>query len=257
MTKLARARRCSLLFPACCLIMVTTNVITRGQSPGSVRDRARIYEPFIMKAAAKHKIDARLLWTVAYLETRFQPGLISPKGARGLMQFMPATAARYRLADPHDPAQSIDAAARYLRDLQGRFGNRLDLVLAAYNAGEGAVEAYRNGKVLILKTGKVINPGRLMTGGVPPYRETRNYVASGILVFQSLSGPQLVTFARQLPKTDDQQNTQEAELDAIREDSFYTAAENQEGNQRGPVNQHMQRKQDAGQAILTTSIYPH
>jgi hypothetical protein len=159
-------------------------------------NRARAYEPLIIEAAMKHRVDPRLIWTVAYLETRFQPREVSPKGARGLMQFMPATARRYGLQDPFDPAQAIDAAARYLRDLQAMFGNRLALILAAYNAGEGTVEAFRAGRRLLLSDGKVINP-RAIESAIPPYKETASYVTSGAQLFKLLtvagyfSGPHL------------------------------------------------------------------
>gem|GEM_PF-1009370 len=151
------------------------------------RARATQHEPTIAAAAARYGVDPRLLWTIAFLETRFQPGQVSPKGARGMMQFMPDTAARYGLVNPNDPAAAIDAAARYVRDLARRFDNRFDLVLAGYNAGEGAVEAYLNGVSLRLPDGRVINPNRIRTGGVPPYAETRNYVARGIEVAQALT----------------------------------------------------------------------
>ncbi len=96
------------------------------------------------------------------------------------MQFMPATARRYGLQNPHDPKAAIDAAAHYLRDLLTKFGGRLDLALAAYNAGEGTVESFQIGKPLVLATGQIINPHGVITGGVPPYRETETYVRSAI-----------------------------------------------------------------------------
>ena len=96
------------------------------------------------------------------------------------MQFMPETAARYGLNNPHDPKAAIDAAARYFRDLLGRFDGRIDLAFAAYNAGEGAVEAFQNGRVLRLSNGKIINPAGLVTDGIPPYLETQNYVRLAI-----------------------------------------------------------------------------
>lgn len=148
--------------------------------PTSLRERAALYEPLIHRAAAEYGVDARLLWVIAFLETRFQPSLVSPVGARGLMQFMPETAERYGLINPENPAQSIEAAARYVRDLQARFGNRFDLILAGYNAGEGAVDAYLKGYALRLPDGRVINPQGLKLGGIPPYTETRNYVARGL-----------------------------------------------------------------------------
>ena len=75
-----------------------------------MRQRARLYEPYIVAAARKYGVDPRVLWTLAYLETRFRPELVSPKNARGLMQFMPGTAARFNLRNPHDAAAAIDAA---------------------------------------------------------------------------------------------------------------------------------------------------
>jgi soluble lytic murein transglycosylase-like protein len=140
--------------------------------------RARRYEPSIARAASKHGVDARLLWVIAYLETRFNPTLVSRKGARGMMQFMPDTAQRFGLTDPHDPVAAIDAAAKYIRHLGRRF-NRADLVLAAYNAGEGAVEAYLTGRSIKMGD-RIINPKGVVTGGLPPYSETRAYVARGL-----------------------------------------------------------------------------
>src|SRR5882762_3456971 len=82
--------------------------------------RAVAFHPAIRAAAARNALDPHLLWTIAYLETRFRPQLVSHKGACGLMQFIPATGRRYGLftrSDLHDPLRSIDAAARYVRDL--------------------------------------------------------------------------------------------------------------------------------------------
>jgi hypothetical protein len=159
------------------------------------RARAAQYEPLIHSAALRQGVDARWLWIIAYLETRFRPELVSPKGARGLMQFTEATAERYSLINPHDPATSIDAAARYLRDLSMRFGNRLDLVLASYNAGEGAVDAYLKGYALRLPDGRIVNPRGLKLGGIPPYAETRNYVSNGLTIARQLSVPDIPTIS--------------------------------------------------------------
>lgn len=157
----------------------------RGPIEQEVATRARPYERFIAAAAERHGLDPCLLQVVAYLETRFNPAAVSKRGARGMMQFMPTTASRYGLRDPHDPQSALDAAARYLRELSVRFGHRADLVLAAYNAGEGAVEAYLKGR-RIIAGGRIINPSGAITGGIPPYRETRNYVARGIALLQRL-----------------------------------------------------------------------
>jgi hypothetical protein len=139
-----------------------------------------------------------VLWTIAFLETRFRPELVSPMKARGLMQFMPETARRFKLSNPHDAAAAIDAAARYVKQLAAQFDGRLELVLAGYNAGEGAVESYRNGRSLRTSTGKVINPRRIKTNGIPPYRETILYVKKGLLVFDRVTSagvfsPEVIT----------------------------------------------------------------
>jgi SLT domain-containing protein len=165
------------------------------QLESSVLQRAQLYEPALLEAATKHEVNAKLLWVIAYLETRFNPRSISPKGARGMMQFMPGTAARWGLQNPHDPASAIIAAAQYLRYLQGRFGERPELLLAAYNAGEATVEAYLTGRSLRVGN-KIINPRNRRTGGIPPYQETQKYVAQGMRILggkfqaeQSLTRP--------------------------------------------------------------------
>jgi len=155
----------------------------------SLQDRARELDPLIVESATRYGIDPRILRAVCFIESRFRPDATSSKGARGLMQFMPATAARYGLQNPYDPRGAIDAAARYLRDLLRKFGGRVDLALAAYNAGEGAVESFQTGRPLVLSTGKIINPRRLITGGIPPYRETQDYVRRGTALVVTHSMP--------------------------------------------------------------------
>ncbi len=160
-----------------CLLVLSATVMPQ-QGDESVTRRARLLEPFIIDSAQRYGVDPRLLWTLCFTESRFKVEAVSLKGARGPMQFMPETAARYGLVNPHDPKAAIDAGARYLRDLLQRFGGRVDLALAAYNAGEGTVESFLTGKPLLLRTGKIINPRGVTTSGVPPYRETQNYVSS-------------------------------------------------------------------------------
>ena len=166
------------------LLLISTS--GEAQQKDATVERARRYEPLIVAAAIEHRVDPRLLWTIAWLETRFQPHLTSTAGARGLMQLMPATAARFGVKNIFDPEQSMDAATRYLRDLQEMFAGRLDLILAAYNAGEGAVEAFRSGRSLTLPSGKVINPKRIRSS-IPPYAETVAYVKNGLAVFKTLA----------------------------------------------------------------------
>jgi soluble lytic murein transglycosylase-like protein len=151
---------------------------SRSAREQSLRERAREIEPLILEASTRYRIDPRLLRAVCFTESGYKVNAISPKGALGLMQFMPETAARYGLTNPFDPKAAIDAGARYLRDLQVRFNGRIDLAVAAYNAGEGAVESFRTGKPLVMKSGKVINARGLTTGGIPPYPETQIYVRS-------------------------------------------------------------------------------
>lgn len=122
-------------------------------------DRFRFLFPYIIDAARRNGTDAQLLTTVCDIETTFQPELTSPKGARGLTQLMPATAARFGVIDAYDLRQALDGGAKYLRYLTGLFNGNLDLILAGYNSGEGNVIKYG------LR--------------IPPFSETQGYVARG------------------------------------------------------------------------------
>ena len=104
----------------------------------------------------QHGVDPYLIFCLMSQESKFTKGAVSPKGAQGLMQLMPGTAARYGVTNPYDIAQNISGGTRYLKDLLKMFNGRVDLALAGYNAGENAV----------IKYGYTI----------PPYDETRNYV---------------------------------------------------------------------------------
>ena len=117
--------------------------------------RPRI-DALIRQNGTKYGVDPYLIFCVMEQESHFNTYALSPKGARGLMQLMPGTGARFGVRRPFDPAQNIMGGTRYLKDLLRRFNNRVDLVLASYNAGEGAVVRFGH--------------------RVPPYRETRNYV---------------------------------------------------------------------------------
>ncbi len=126
----------------------------RTTNRGATR-RSAPYDPLIEEHAALHAVDAGLVRAVIQAESGFNPRARSYKGAMGLMQLMPATAANYGVINPYDPAENIRAGVAYLKNLLVRYSYNTELALAAYNAGPMAVERY---------------------GTVPPYRETRDYV---------------------------------------------------------------------------------
>jgi soluble lytic murein transglycosylase-like protein len=134
-------------------------------------ERVLSLAPALAAAAREHGIDPLLLHAIAHVESRHNPQAVSPAGARGLMQVMPATAQRFGVGAPertlHDVETNLAASAAYLRVLRTRFGGDLQLMLAAYNAGEGAVEKY----------------GRT----VPPYPETQAYVRDVLAIHRRLS----------------------------------------------------------------------
>ncbi len=151
-----------------------------GVSWQAVR-RGAVYESYMIEIAAKEGIDPRWLWVVGYLESKFVHSAESHAGALGMMQFMPMTAARFGIKNIYDPYQSISGAAKYLGFLSRRYKGDVYSVLAGYNAGEGAVDAFLAGEAKVLPSGKVINPKKLKTPhGIPDYRETMNYVAEGV-----------------------------------------------------------------------------
>lgn len=164
------------------LMSVLKNVGAQNRYDRALQERAIRLEPFIVAAANRYDVDARILRVICFMESRYHIDAVSPKGARGPMQFTADTAARYGLRDPHDPEEAIDAAARYFRDLLRKFGGRIDLALAAYNAGEGAVVSFMTGKSLRLRDGRIVNPRGVVTGGVPPYAETHKYVRSILIL---------------------------------------------------------------------------
>jgi Zn-finger nucleic acid-binding protein len=123
----------------------------RGWTTGNAK-----IDGLIKQNGAKYGVDPYLIFCVMEQESHFNARALSPKGARGLMQLMPGTSARFGIRRPSDPAQNVAGGTRYLKQLIEQFNGRIDLVLASYNAGEGAV----------MKFGRK----------VPPYKETRDYV---------------------------------------------------------------------------------
>lgn len=185
-----RFQKVFLLIFACCISSTSAfaqTTFTKQQfSRLPLLTRAAFFEREILQAAEREGVDPNLLWTIAYNETRFRPWLTSPKNARGMMQFIPSTADRFGLTNPYEPSAAIRAAAKYVKVLSNLFGGRADSVLAAYNAGEGAVLAYQNGRT-IRADGKIINAsGRKTLGGVPPYSETMGYVGRGLKIYRWL-----------------------------------------------------------------------
>jgi soluble lytic murein transglycosylase-like protein len=122
------------------------------------------YASLLERVAREHSLDQSLLRALITVESGFNPNATSERGAIGLMQIMPETARRYGAQNPYDPAENVDAGAKYLRDLLLRFNNDLSLTLAAYNAGEGAIARYGH--------------------RIPPYRETLAYVPRVLTLYR-------------------------------------------------------------------------
>jgi soluble lytic murein transglycosylase-like protein len=139
----------------------------------------------VRDVSAEHGLDPRLVDALVQVESAYNPRAVSHKGAQGLMQLMPATAARLDVDDPFDPEQNIRGGVRELDRLIERYSGNLQLALAAYNAGEGAVEKYR---------------------GIPPYRETRNYVARIMSLYTGkpfrVSGSRLISPVKIMRESD-------------------------------------------------------
>jgi len=140
--------------PRANIYMPSESSLTGRQTGWMSVDRDGV-ERFVKEAAERHKVDPALVRAVIQAESGWNPRAYSRKGAGGLMQLIPTTAQRYGANDVFNPQQNIDAGVKYLRTLLERYNGNLDLALAAYNAGEGAVDRAH---------------------GVPSYRETRNYI---------------------------------------------------------------------------------
>jgi len=128
--------------------------------------KASQYDAIIEKAAISASVEPNLLRAVIVVESGFNSRAVSKRGAVGLMQLMPATAMRFGVSNPYDPRENVHAGARYLKFLIDRFGQDVRLALAAYNAGEEAVD--RNG------------------GQIPPFTETMAYVPRVLKIYQML-----------------------------------------------------------------------
>ncbi len=143
---------------------VTAN--PQSSSISQLLQRSDQYSTLIETAARSSGLEPALVKAVLVAESGADPQAVSPRGASGLMQLMPATARQYGVRDIFDPEQNIRAGTQYLRDLKHRYGNDLRLMLAAYNAGPGAVDQNR--------------------GVVPPFGETLEYIPRVLKIYQRL-----------------------------------------------------------------------
>lgn len=145
----------------------------RGYTTGSAE-----VDGYLINSGTRHGVDPLLLYSVMHQESSFKSRAISPKGARGLMQLMPLTAARFGVTNIFDPKQNIEGGARYLRFLLDHFDGDVNLALAGYNAGEGAVEKYG--------------------WRIPPYSETQEYVRRISRRYSLLRDPNAALYAPRL-----------------------------------------------------------
>lgn len=136
-----------------------------GTSTASNSGSRNAYDSYIRASAARHGVDPGLMKAMMHTESAFNPNARSPVGAQGLMQLMPATARRFKVSNPWNPADNIEGSAKYIAWLMRRFNNNIEHAIAGYNAGEGNVDKY---------------------GGIPPFKETRNYVKRVMSRYNSL-----------------------------------------------------------------------
>jgi soluble lytic murein transglycosylase-like protein len=139
----------------------------RAVSWDKVPLNTQAYRREIQSAASYNALEESLIRAIIHAESAYQPDARSPKGAQGLMQLMPETAAELEVADPFDPGENIDGGARYLAQLLSEFDGDLDLAAAAYNAGPNAVYQH---------------------GGIPPFDETREYVRRVKILYKRYRG---------------------------------------------------------------------
>lgn len=138
-----------------------------NMSTKTLKRRAKPYHKSITKHAKRYGVDANLVKAVMAVESCYNRTALSPKDAQGLMQLIPKTAARFGVSDSYNPDQNIRGGTNYLKILTKRYKGNMIKAIAAYNAGEGAVDKYK---------------------GVPPYKETQRYVKKVLHVYAKLSG---------------------------------------------------------------------
>jgi soluble lytic murein transglycosylase-like protein len=142
-------------------VTVTTFAVPKTDSVRVTRfvapNRAGVYEDLIVEQARLNGVRPSLVRAVVQIESGFNPSAVSPRGALGLMQLMPATARQFHVGNPFNPGENVRAGVAYLKELLVRYNDKEELALAAYNAGPGAVDKHGQ--------------------SIPPYRETRSYVS--------------------------------------------------------------------------------
>lgn len=136
-----------------------------GNAAASSSGNRNAYDSYIRASAARHGVDPALMKAMMHTESAFNPSARSPVGAQGLMQLMPATARRFSVNNPWNPAENIEGSAKYIAWLMRRFNGNVEHAVAGYNAGEGNVDKY---------------------GGIPPFKETRNYVKNVMSRYHTL-----------------------------------------------------------------------
>jgi len=140
-----------------CFATITLSVIALLTSSLYANPQLKTeYDTLIRSIAQKYRVEHKLIHSIIRAESNYNRFAVSSKGALGLMQLMPATALQYGVRNVFDPRENIEGGVKYLKDLIKLYNGKTDLVLAAYNAGQEAVKKYN---------------------GIPPYRETRNYIS--------------------------------------------------------------------------------
>ena len=162
-------------------VSVSSGSALRGYTTGNAQ-----VDQYLINSATTNGVDPLLLYSIMHQESSFKSRAISPKGARGLMQLMPFTAMRYGVTNIFDPRQNIEGGARYVRFLLDRFDGDISLVLAGYNAGEGAVEKYG--------------------WHIPPYSETQEYVRRISRRYAVLRDPNAALYAPRVARMQDKQS---------------------------------------------------
>ena len=172
--KLTKIRNYTYTPPAGALVELTSKPL--NPSLGEFTTGSATVDSFIVESGKRNSVDPLLIYSVMHQESSFKARAMSHKGARGLMQLMPGTAARFGVSNIWDPKQNIEGGARYMRFLLDLFGGDIKLALAGYNAGEGAVIKYRY--------------------QVPPYNETQEYVRRIGRRYSLIRDPQAAATAR-------------------------------------------------------------